>query len=164
VTITGNEFSGATAVKFGSTNAASFTVNPEGTSITAVSPPGTGVVDVTVTTPAGTSATSSADQFSYGALSLPTVTAVNPKEGPSSVHTTVTITGSHFVGPTAVNFGSKPANFRVVSESTISAETPSQNNQTSFFEWVPLSVDVTVTTPAGTSATSPADVYTYTAK
>jgi hypothetical protein len=35
------------------------------TSITAVSPAGTGTVDVTVTTPSGTSATTTADQFTY---------------------------------------------------------------------------------------------------
>jgi hypothetical protein len=64
VTITGTGFSGATAVKFGSTNATSFTVN-SATSITAVSPPGAGTADVTVTTPAGTSPTSAADQFTY---------------------------------------------------------------------------------------------------
>ena len=40
VTITGTGFSGATAVKFGSTNATSFTVNSEN-SITAISSPGT---------------------------------------------------------------------------------------------------------------------------
>src|SRR6185437_15766225 len=53
VTITGANFSEATAVSFGATPAASFTVN-SASSITAVSPAGTGVVDVTVTTPATT--------------------------------------------------------------------------------------------------------------
>jgi hypothetical protein len=67
VTITGTGFTGATAVNFGSTGAASFTVNSE-TSITAVSPrvKKGGTVDVTVTTPAGTSRTSAADQFTFG--------------------------------------------------------------------------------------------------
>jgi hypothetical protein len=64
VTITGTGFTGATAVKFGNTPATSFTVN-SGTSIKATSPVGTGTVDVTVTTPGGTSATSSADQYTY---------------------------------------------------------------------------------------------------
>jgi hypothetical protein len=64
VTVTGTELIGATAVKFGSSDATSFTVNSE-SSITAVSPAGTGTVDVTVTTPAGTSATSAADQYTY---------------------------------------------------------------------------------------------------
>ncbi|MDR3508545.1 MAG: IPT/TIG domain-containing protein, partial [Caulobacteraceae bacterium] len=58
VTITGASFTGATAVDFGSTAASSFTVNSS-TSITAVAPAGSGVVDVTVTGPAGVSVTSS---------------------------------------------------------------------------------------------------------
>jgi hypothetical protein len=64
VTITGTNFLGATAVEFGAANAKSFKVDSE-TSITAVSPAGTGTVDVTVTTPAGTSATGAADQYFY---------------------------------------------------------------------------------------------------
>jgi hypothetical protein len=55
VAISGTGFTGATAVKFGTTDAQSFTVNSD-TSISAISPVIVGTVDVTVTTPAGTSA------------------------------------------------------------------------------------------------------------
>ncbi|WP_318347227.1 IPT/TIG domain-containing protein [Aquipluma nitroreducens] len=65
VTITGTDFTNATAVKFGSTAATSFTVNSD-TQITATSPASTsGTVHITVTTAGGTSATGSADQFTY---------------------------------------------------------------------------------------------------
>jgi hypothetical protein len=66
VTITGTGFTGETAVDFGTTSATNIIVNND-SSITATSPATTtpGVVDVTVTTPLGTSATSSADQFTY---------------------------------------------------------------------------------------------------
>jgi hypothetical protein len=65
VTITGTNLNGATAVKFGAANAASFTV-VSSTQITAVSPAGAlGAVFVTVTTPGGTSAPSAASQFTY---------------------------------------------------------------------------------------------------
>jgi sugar lactone lactonase YvrE len=64
VTITGGNFLGASAVKFGASPAASFTVNSP-TQITAVSPPGAGAVDVTVTTQSGASTPSSADRFDY---------------------------------------------------------------------------------------------------
>jgi len=64
VTITGTNFTGATAVDFGTTAATTFTVGSD-TSITATSPAGTGVVDVTVTTPGGKSTTSTNDQFTY---------------------------------------------------------------------------------------------------
>ena len=72
VTITGTGFSGGSAsVKFGSTNAASFTINSD-TSITAVSPAGSaGTVDITVTSTYGTSATSSSDQFLYRTVISP---------------------------------------------------------------------------------------------
>ena len=66
VTVTGTNFYGVTAVKFGSTAATSFNVN-SATSITATAPAGSvgSIVDVTVTTGPGTSATSAADQFTY---------------------------------------------------------------------------------------------------
>jgi hypothetical protein len=64
VTITGSNFTGVTAVKFGSVSATTFVVSSS-SQITATSPPGSGTVDVTVTTPEGTSATNPADQFTY---------------------------------------------------------------------------------------------------
>jgi hypothetical protein len=64
VTITGTDFTAAIAVKFGIVAATAYTVITA-TQITATSPPGTGVVDVIVTTANGTSATSSADLFKY---------------------------------------------------------------------------------------------------
>ena len=64
VTVTGTGFTGATSVTFGAVAAASFSVG-SGSSITATSPAGTATVDVIVTTPGGTSSTSSADKFTY---------------------------------------------------------------------------------------------------
>jgi alpha-tubulin suppressor-like RCC1 family protein len=63
VTITGLNLAGATKVKFGG-KAASFTVISS-TKITATAPAGTGVVDITVVTPLGTSAKTSSDKFTY---------------------------------------------------------------------------------------------------
>ena len=64
VSITGLQFTGSTAVDFGSVPAASFTVN-SANSITATSPAGKGTVDVTVTNVHGVSPISSADLFTY---------------------------------------------------------------------------------------------------
>jgi hypothetical protein len=65
VTIEGSGFDSASTVGFGASAASSITFN-SATSITAVSPPGTGTVDVFVTTPhAGTSATTKRDRFKY---------------------------------------------------------------------------------------------------
>ncbi len=65
VTITGTNFTGATAVFFGSVPAEQFTIQSD-TTIIATSPPGSpGTVDITVVTPFGTSAVISADRFTY---------------------------------------------------------------------------------------------------
>jgi sugar lactone lactonase YvrE len=75
VTLAGTDFTGATAVRFGATNATSFTVN-SATQITATSPLGSvGTVNITVTTPIGTSTASDADQFTYQSVNQNTLTA-----------------------------------------------------------------------------------------
>ena len=64
VMITGTGLSEASEVKFGATNATSFSVNSS-TSITATAPSGSGIADVVVVTPHGVSATSPADEFTW---------------------------------------------------------------------------------------------------
>jgi hypothetical protein len=65
VVITGSNFTGVTAVAFGSTPAVSFTFNSD-TQITAVAPAqAAGTVDIRVTTAPGTSAVSNADKYTY---------------------------------------------------------------------------------------------------
>ena len=95
VTITGSGFTGATAVHFGTLAATGVTVVND-TSITAISPATTtpGVVDVTVTTPLGTSATSSADHFTYALTGTVTGTGVLNVNSITSVKTNATADGS----------------------------------------------------------------------
>ncbi|MFJ8439966.1 IPT/TIG domain-containing protein [Kitasatospora griseola] len=152
VTITGTNLLGATAVTFGSTPAASFTVNSD-TSITAVTPAHTaGAVDVTVTTASGTSAVVTANQYTY-LKPAPVVTGISPIRGDVAGGTTVTITGTDLDGATAVNFGSTAAtSFTVNSPTSITATAPAGSAGT---------VDVTVTTDTGTSPAVTADQYTY---
>lgn len=64
VMITGTDFNGVTAVKFGTAPATAVNV-VSATEITCVAPAGTGTIDITVITAGGTSATSSADHFTY---------------------------------------------------------------------------------------------------
>ena len=64
-TITGSNFTGTLSVRFGGAPAKSFEVSPTGTSITATSPPGAGLVYVTVTTPGGASAITNKAHFRY---------------------------------------------------------------------------------------------------
>jgi uncharacterized membrane protein len=152
VTITGSGFTGATGVGFGSTSGASLNVDSD-TQITTSSPAGTGTVDVTVTIPAGTSPTSPADQYTYlTASAAPQVTAISPTSGSAAGGDQVTITGSGFTGATDVGFGlTSGASLNVDSDTQITTSSPAGTG----------TVDVTVTTPVGTSATTPADQYTY---
>src|SRR4029077_3539714 len=61
---TGTNLTSASTVSFGGVPAPSFTTNSD-SQITATSPAGSGTVDVTVTTPSGTSIKGPADQFTY---------------------------------------------------------------------------------------------------
>ena len=150
VTISGTGFTGVTAVKFGTT-AGTITVN-HALSITATAPAhAAGTVNVTVTTPLGTSAIIPADQYTY--QGPPTVTKVSLTTGPLGGGSPVTITGTNLLGATKVYFGGIPAPSYVVTNATsITATTPGNGAGT---------VNITVTTPSGTSATSATDQYTY---
>jgi hypothetical protein len=88
-------------------------------------------------------------QSASAPASAPVVTGVSPSSGPAG--TAVTITGAHFSGVTAVSFGTQPASFTMRSDTQISATAPAGSG----------TVDVTVTTAAGTSPISAADRFTY---
>ena len=151
VTITGTNFTGVSAVKFGATASSSVTVNST-TSLTATAPAGSaGTVDVTVTASGGTSATNSADRYTY--VAAPTVTGVSPTSGPTAGGIPVTITGTNFTGVSAVEFGTVAATSYTVNSATSITATPRAEPAGT--------VDVTVLTPGGTSATSPADEFTF---
>jgi alpha-tubulin suppressor-like RCC1 family protein len=150
VTITGSSFEGVSSVHFGASAATSFSVESPDT-ISAVAPAGAlGILDVTVTTASGTSATGVADRFSY--LAPPSVAKLSVKSGAGAGGTSVTITGSNLEGATSVSFGANAATGVVVeSASSITAVAPAGSG----------TVNVTVTTPGGTSATSKHDQFGY---
>jgi hypothetical protein len=154
VTITGTYFSSGATVMFGNTAATSVVVNSS-TKITATAPAGTSVVNVIVTTYQGTSATSSADLYTYEAA--PTVTSVSPSSGTVAGGTSVTIGGTGFVSGMIVDFGNTPGSNVVVSSSTSATVTSPSNSSPDGGL-----VNITVTTSNGTSAVSGADHYTYT--
>jgi len=152
VTITGTGFTGATAVKFGSVAATSFTV-VSSTEITAVSPAQAASTHfIFVTTPVGgTNASGPADQFTYAPI--PTVTGLSPTSGKQSGGTTVTITGTGFIGATSVVFGTVAGtSVDVVNSTTITVVSPAQ---------AAGEHNIQVTTVGGTSAKVAADEYTY---
>ncbi len=152
VQITGTNFSGAKEVDFGSASA-HFTVHGHGR-ISAIAPAGTGTVDVTVTTLAGTSPISSSDHFSYLPPG-PVVDGLSPSMGRSRGGQKIRIRGTGLAGATAVYFGAVRAPHIQVSHKGggIIATDPHVANETT--------VDVTVTTPEGTSPITPADEFTY---
>ena len=87
VTITGTDFTGATAVRFNGLAADSFTVNGA-TSITATAPTGVTTGPISVTTPGGTAASSG--NFTVPVLSITAPSSIN--EGDNSQTATVTAT------------------------------------------------------------------------
>ena len=91
--------------------------------------------------------------FANALFGAPTVDSTTPSSGPDTGGNIVTILGSGFTGATAVNFGSKSAIFAVISDNQINAVAPTDSIGT---------VDVTVTSPSGTSAATPLDYYTFT--
>jgi len=79
-------------------------------------------VNVTVTTPGGTSATSAADKYTY--IPAPTVTALDVTSGPGAGGNTVVITGINLSGATAVKFRAVSADFTVDSATQITVTVP----------------------------------------
>ena len=151
VTISGSALGGTTSVAFGNVPATNISVNGSGTRITAYAPTqAAGTVDVSVTTPWGTSATSTSDDYTY---LCPSVTKISPKTG--SGGTKVTISGQNLQGASAVAFGGSPAQtFTVNATGTrMTAFAPPESAGT---------VDIQVTTPGGTTTTgNTAGQFTY---
>lgn len=90
-----------------------------------------------------------------GVQGAPTVTAVAPNSGSTGGGTPVVLTGTNFTGVTAVKFGlTNASSFTFVNSSTINATSPAGSLGT---------INVTVTTGQGTSATGAPNQFTYTA-
>src|SRR5207302_1791491 len=139
VQINGTNFSGASAVTFGSKSATYAVSSP--TLIQATVPSGATTGPISVTTDGGT--VSSASNFTVTA-SPPTMSGSAPASGP--VGTSVTIRGVDFTGATAVIFNTAGADFTMTSDTAIQATVPAGATSG------PVSVTTGVGT--GTSATS----------
>jgi hypothetical protein len=111
-----------------------------------------GTYDIVVSTTKGNSPKAAVDRFTY-VIPPPVVSAITPTSGTTAGGTTVTITGTSFLGATQVNFGAKVAatSFTVISDTEIVAVSPPQVGARY----------VIVTTPYGTSVTAPANQFTY---
>ena len=132
---------GRTIVRFGDVPAPTVTF-VSATEILATTPEGVGTVDVLVTTTTGSRTLT--DAFTY--LDPPTILSVNPARGAITGNQTIMITGAGFLeGHTTVSFGGSDAVVTVTSPTTLTATTPQHASGM---------VDVTVTTPVGTSVLS----------
>ncbi|GAB3799138.1 hypothetical protein GCM10028798_12080 [Humibacter antri] len=141
VTITGQCFTGATQVLFGSTPATGFTVDSD-TQITATAPAGTGVVDVVVVG-AGACGTGT-DPGGYTYEPAPVIQSLSPNHGPQTGGTVVTITGTGLTGTTSVTFGGTPGtSIAIASDTQLTVTTPAH---------AAGPADVVVTTALGSSA------------
>lgn len=132
VTLTGVNFSNTTAVTFNDAPAA-FTVT-NNTTLGATVPPGVTTGPITLTTPAGN--TNSGTLLFYA---LPVIDSFTPMIGRPG--TNVTLTGTNFLGATAVRFNGTNAPFTVVNNGQITTVVPTNA----------LSGPISVVAPAGTN-------------
>jgi uncharacterized repeat protein (TIGR01451 family) len=138
VTITGQNFLGASAVSFNGTPA-SFIPPTTNTILLATVPDWFASGPISVTTPTGT--TNSGNLLFYG---RPVITGFTPTNGLPG--TNVTISGSNFLGATAVTFNGVAASFTPpITNTTLLARVPTNNVFTG---------PIMITAPAGI-ATSP---------
>ena len=154
ITITGSGLSGATAVRLGTGTARDVKVlSPTSLRFT-TRPRAAGTVDVTVTTPYGTSKVVPAGRLTYVNPPRPAVTGLSVDHGPSNATTTVVVTGTDFTGATKVTIGQAPVkSFTVLSNTQLRAVFPAQRAGT----WV----NIQVTTPGGPSFASDLTDFRY---
>ena len=174
VTITGTGLADAKIVRFGGVDGT--IVTDSGTQITVTSPPSTGIVttaaitadsgtrvtatgtgagtvNITVTTPVGTSKITPTDDYTYTAP-RPAVTGVSPAGGSTAGGSKVTITGTGLGGATGVRFGHVAGTITADSGTQITVTSPPGKG----------TVTITVTTPAGISPITAAGHYAYTTR
>jgi hypothetical protein len=142
VSITGTNFTGATAVTFNGTNS-SYTVNSD-TSINATVPSGATTGPIAVTNSSGTGQSSSSFTVTGGGGgNPPTITSFSPTSG--TVGTNVIVTGTNFTGATTVKFnGTASTSFTINSDTSITARVPTGAT----------TGPISVTTPNGTGTSS----------
>ena len=159
VYITGTNLSGFQSITFGP-NQVGAGGGPPGNVLFVQSPPGAAntTVDVQVTTPAGTSAITNADKYTYTQSPAPTITAVSPANGPAEGGTQVYITGTDLLPVNNLSFGSSNVfNWFPIGPDVLSAVSPPSQSMSA------ATVDIRVTTPAGTSPQGAADQFNYAA-
>lgn len=160
ITIMASDFDSTSTVYVGANQATGLIFSP--TTISAIVPAGTGIVDVRISNGGVLSDTSSGDLFTYidpagpssATGSAPMVTGIYPAGGSIAGGNTITVRGSNFASTQGVKFGTVAATaFTVVDKNTLTATVPAGTAEGP--------VSVSVTSPQGTSAPGTASFYTY---
>ena len=152
VVIKGRRLTDIKRVMFGGAKATDVRTKSARKLVVEAPPHSAGQVRVRVVTKHGASKRTRATRFTY-ATSAPALTRISPAAGPTAGGTVVTLTGTNLTGATSVRFGASSATSVVAqSPTTIVATTPPH---------AVGKVNVSVTTPAGSSSLD--EGFTYTA-
>jgi hypothetical protein len=158
VLIKGQHFTKTATVDFGSIAAENVTFESNHVILAKSPAEPAGTVDIIVTNANGPSIPTSQDAFTFvipgmGSPGLPVVRTVFPKTGPVTGGTRVFVLGHRFTKASTVEFGTTPAaSITVESSHIIIATSPVEPTGT---------VDVIVTTTAGSSTPTPKDAFTF---
>ena len=155
VTITGTNLAGATQVNFGGKAGTIKSNTP--TQIVVTSPSGTGTVDITVVDPGGTSAASSADQFSY--VGPPTVaTAASATPSPvTGLTTSLSVLGADVSGESTLTYTWSAATLpsgAAAPTYSVNGTNASKNTTATFSQSGAYTFMVTISDASGQTATS----------
>ena len=143
VTVTGSNFTGATAITLNGVAVTGFTV-VDATTLTFVVPAGATSGAVAVTTPSGTATSATAFTVTVPVLA-PTIASFTPATGGAG--TTVTVTGTNLTGTTAVSIGTLSIpSFTVVSATSLTLVLPTAAGA--------ITGPLMVTTPGGTATSA----------
>lgn len=157
VTVTGTDFTGATAVKLNGVVIAGFTV-VNNTTITFVVPTGATSGPIAVTTPGGTVTSTAAFTVIAPSNPMPTISSLAPSTAlAGSTAFTLTVNGTGFVSSSVVNFNGTALTTTYVSATQLTAAVPAAALATAG------AYNVTVTSPAPGGGTSAAAMFTVTA-
>jgi hypothetical protein len=114
-------------------------------------PPGEGHVPVVVMTGGGAAVATAPSQLTY--MTHPTISGISPASGPPAGGTRVTVHGAGLTRAELVQVGTSSAtNFTVEPDGALEVTIPPGQEG---------NVDITVTTPVGTSTSTPHDRFTY---
>ena len=151
VTIDGKYYTSSTKVRFGAIYSTQVK-KVSSTRLTAVAPAGViGHASVQVKSSGGWSVASDANTFTYTAP--PALTSLSVTEGSPSGGEPITIRGTAFTPDSTVDFGGTPAtSVRVASSTELTAVIPAHPIE---------QVQVTVTTPSGSSPATSAGLFQY---